>query len=232
MKLLDIKGSFRDDVGKRSTHQLRKKGHVPCLLYREGKAMHFEAPEKEFYNLVYSPDVYLVNLDLDGEKYQAVMQDIQFHPVKDNIQHIDFYQVIEKHPLRMKIPVRLKGIAAGIQEGGKQIIKMRKVKIRALPRHMPDDITIDVSALNIGDSIKVGDIGYENLELLDDENSVIVLLKAPGGGSAFGEEEEELEGEEGAAEGEEGTEGAEGEAAEGAESEEGQGESSEKEKKE
>jgi large subunit ribosomal protein L25 len=185
--------------------------------------MHFEAPEKAFFNLVYSPDVYLVNLDLDGEKYQAVMQDIQFHPVKDNIQHIDFYQVIEKHPLWMKIPVRFKGIAAGIQEGGKQIIKMRKLKVRALPKDMPDEITIDVSALTIGDSIKVGNLGYENLELLDDENSVIVLLKAPGGGSAFGEEEEELEGEEGeeAAEGEEGAEGAEGAEAKG-EAEEGE----------
>jgi large subunit ribosomal protein L25 len=223
MKPLDIKGSFLEDVGKKSTKELRKKGHVPCLLYREGKAMHFEAPEKAFFNLVYSPDVYLVNLDLDGEKYQAVMQDIQFHPVKDNIQHIDFYQVIEKHPLWMKIPVRFKGIAAGIQEGGKQIIKMRKLKVRALPKDMPDEITIDVSALTIGDSIKVGNLGYENLELLDDENSVIVLLKAPGGGSAFGEEEEELEGEEGeeAAEGEEGAEGAEGAEAKG-EAEEGE----------
>ena len=216
MKSIDIKGSLREEVGKKSTKQLRKKGHVPCILYRDGEVTHFEAEEIIFKDLVYSPDVYLVNLDLDGEKYQAVMQDIHFHPVTDNIQHIDFYRVIEKNPFWMRIPVRFNGQPAGVQEGGKLIIKKRKVIIKALPKDMPDEINLDISGLNIGDSIRLADLEYENLELLDDPNSVLVLVKSPRGGSAFATPEElaaeEAEGEEGA----EGAEGAEG-TAEGAE---------------
>jgi large subunit ribosomal protein L25 len=190
MKSIDIKGSFREEVGKRSTKQLRAKGHVPCILYREGEVKHFEAPINEFNNLVYSPHVYLVNLDIDGEKYNAVMQDIHFHPVKDHILHIDFYQVIEKHPFWMRIPVTIEGIPAGVQDGGKPITKMRRLIIKALPKDMPDEIKVDVSALTIGDSIRVTDIERENIEILDDPNSVIFLVKSPRGGGAFATEEE------------------------------------------
>ena len=209
MKSIQIQGSIREEVGKRSTQQLRKKGHVPCVLYRLGESIHFEAPQKDFYKLVYSPDVYLATLTLDGKEYKAVMQDIQFHPVKDNIQHIDFYQVIEKHSFWMRIPVRFEGIPAGVTEGGKEIIKHRKLVIKALPKDMPDEIKLDVSGLNIGDSIRVADLEYENLELLDDPNQVLVLVKSPRGGAAFALPEDELaegeeaEGEEEAAEGEE-----------------------------
>ena len=216
MKSIQIQGSIREDVGKKSTQQLRKKGHVPCVLYREGESLHFEAPEKDFFHLVYSPDVYLVTLDLDGKEYKAVMQDIQFHPVKDNIQHIDFYQVVEKHPFWMRIPVRFEGVPVGVTDGGKEIIKSRKLVIKALPKDMPDEIKLDVRNLTIGDSIRVADLDYENLELLDDPNQVLVLVKSPRGGSAFALPEDEL------AEGEEGEEGAEGEAAEGAEGEGGE----------
>ena len=213
MKTIDIKGSFREEVGKKNTKQLRKKGHVPCILYRKGEVKHFEAEEKAFKDLVYSPDVYLVNLDIDGEHYQAVMQDIHFHPVTDNIIHIDFYQVVEKHPFWMRIPVRFNGQPQGVQDGGKLIIKKRKVIIKALPKHMPDEINLDITGLGIGDSIRLADIEYENLEMLDDPNSVLVLVKSPRGGSAFATPEE-LAAEE---EGEEGEEGAEEGAAEGAE---------------
>jgi large subunit ribosomal protein L25 len=212
MKTIDIKGSFREEVGKKSTKQLRKKGHVPCILYREGEVKHFEAEEKAFKDLVYSPDVYLVNLDIDGEQYQAVMQDIHFHPVTDNIIHIDFYQVIEKHPFWMRIPVRFNGQPQGVQDGGKLIIKKRKVIIKALPKHMPDEINLDITELGIGDSIRLADIEYENLEMLDDPNSVLVLVKSPRGGSAFATPEELA-----AEEAEEGEEGTEEGAAEGAE---------------
>jgi large subunit ribosomal protein L25 len=212
MKTIDIKGSFREEVGKKSTKQLRKKGHVPCILYRKGEVKHFEAEEKAFKDLVYSPDVYLVNLDIDGEQYQAVMQDIHFHPVTDNIMHIDFYQVIEKHPFWMRIPVRFNGQPQGVQDGGKLIIKKRKVIIKALPKHMPDEINLDITELGIGDSIRLADLGYENLEMLDDPNSVLVLVKSPRGGSAFATPEELA-----AEEAEEGEEGAEEGAAEGAE---------------
>jgi len=207
MKTIDIEGSIREEVGKKSTKNLRRKGNVPCILYRGGKVTHFEAPEKNFFKLVYSPDVYLANLKLDGEVYQGVMQDIQFHPVTDRIQHIDFYEVVEKHPFWMRIPVRYEGVPAGVTDGGKEIVKMRKIIIRALPKDMPDEIKLDVTHLNIGDSIRVADISYENLEILDDPNSVMVLIKSPRGGAAFALPEDELaEGEE--AEGEEGEEAA------------------------
>jgi large subunit ribosomal protein L25 len=216
MKSIDIKGSFREEVGKKSTKQLRAKGHVPCILYREGEVKHFEAPEKEFFKLVYSPHVYLINLVLDGEKYNAVMQDIQFHPVKDNILHIDFYQVIEKHPFWMRIPVTVEGVPAGVQDGGKPIHKMRRLIVKALPKDMPDEIKVNVSELTIGDSIRVADIERENIEILDDPNSVIFLVKSPRGGGFATEEEMEAMEEGGAEEGaEEGAEAAE--AAEGAE---------------
>jgi large subunit ribosomal protein L25 len=218
MKSIQIQGSIREEVGKKSTQDLRKKGHVPCVLYREGESLHFEAEEKAFFKLVYSPDVYLVTLDLDGKEYKAVMQDIQFHPVRDNIQHIDFYQVVEKHPFWMRIPVRFEGVPAGVTDGGKEIIKSRKLIIRALPKDMPDEIKLDVTGLGIGDSIRVADLSYENLEILDDPNQVLVLVKSPRGGSAFALPEDEL------AEGEEGEEGAEGEGAEAAAEGEGGGE--------
>jgi large subunit ribosomal protein L25 len=217
MKSIDIKGSFRKEVGKRSTKQLRAKGHIPCILYREGEVKHFEAPINEFNKLVYSPNVYLVNLDLDGDKYQAVMQDIQFHPVRDDILHIDFYEVIEKHPFWMRIPVVVEGIPAGVQDGGKPIHKMRRLVIRSLPKDMPDEIKINVSELTIGDSIRVADLETDKIEILDDPNSVLFLVKSPRGGGGFATEEEmEALEEEGAAEGaeattpEEGAEGAEG----------------------
>lgn len=210
MKSIQIQGSIREEVGKKNTHELRKKGHVPCVLYREGKSIHFEAPEKNFFNLVYSPDVYLVSLDLDGTEYKAVMQDIQFHPVRDDIQHIDFYQVIEKHPFWMRIPVRYEGVPAGVTEGGKEIIKSRKLIIKALPKDMPDEIKLDVTGLNIGDSIRVADLSYENLEIIDDPNQVLILVKSPRGGAAFAlPEEEAAEGEEGEEAAEEGAEAAE-----------------------
>ena len=203
MKTIDIQGSIREEVGKKSTRELRKKGHVPCILYRDGEVIHFEAPEKNFFNLVYSPNVYLTNLNLDGEVYQGVMQDIQFHPVRDDIMHIDFYQVVEKDPFWMRIPVRFEGVPQGVTDGGKEIIKMRKLIVRALPKDMPDEIKLDVTQLTIGDSIRVADISYESLEILDDPNSVMVLIKSPRGGAAFALPEDELaEGEEGEEEGE------------------------------
>ena len=211
MKSIDIKGSYRKEVGKRSTKQLRAKGRIPCILYREGEVKHFEAPINEFNNLVYSPNVYLVSLDIDGEKFKAVMQDVHFHPVKDHILHIDFYQVIEKHEFWMRIPVKVEGVPIGVQDGGKPINKMRKLVIKALPKDMPDEIKINVSDLTIGDSIRVADLQTENMEILDDENSVIFLVKSPrGGGFATEEEMEAMQ--EGA---EEGVEGEEAEATEG-----------------
>ena len=216
MKSIDIKGSYREEVGKRSTKQLRAKGHIPCILYREGEVKHFEAPINAFNNLVYSPNVYLINLDIDGDKYNAVMQDIHFHPVKDHILHIDFYQVIEKHPFWMRIPVIVEGVPIGVQDGGKPIHKMRKLVIRSLPKDMPDEIKVNVSDLTIGDSIRVADLPTENIEILDDDNSVIFLVKSPRGGGFATEEEMEAMEEGGAEEGAEATEeGAE--AAEGAE---------------
>lgn len=205
MKSITIKGSQRESVGKVSTKALRNAGKVPCVLYGGDKPVHFSADEIAFKDLVYTPNAHTVVIELEeGEKFAAVLQDIQFHPVTDNILHIDFYQLFEDKPITMKIPVRLEGNSPGVRNGGRLLFRKRKLSIRALPDLLPDFITIDISKLRIGQTIAVESILNDDYTFLHPDSTAIVQVKA-----SRTSVDEELEDED--------EEGVEGEATEGGE---------------
>jgi len=206
MKAIEVKGSIREDVGKKTAKQLREQDLIPCVIYGKDNIIHFHTHKNSFKELVYTPNAYLVNIDLDGKKHKAVLRDVQFHPVTDKILHADFYEIDDKSPVWMKIPVRLEGSAVGVLNGGRLVQKMRKLKIKALPANLTDEIVIDISPLGIGDTVKVKDLPYKHVNFLEPDSAVVVLVKSARGATLPEEiealEAEEAEGEEGAVEGE------------------------------
>jgi large subunit ribosomal protein L25 len=212
MKSITINGSKRESVGKKSTKALRNAGQVPCVLYGGDQAVHFSANELAFSKLVYTPNAHTVVIAIEGgETFNAVLQDIQFHPVTDKILHIDFYQLFEDKEIALNIPVHLLGSSLGVKNGGVLRRNNRKLRIKALPVNLPDFIEIDIEPLKIGDKVYVGDLLNENYTFLHSENTVVCQIKVARAAivDEVEEDEEGLEGEEGA-EGAEGTEGTEG----------------------
>ena len=205
MKSITINGSQRESVGKVATKALRNAGKVPCVLYGGDKPVHFSADEIAFKDLVYTPNAYTAVIELaDGQKFDAVLQDIQFHPVTDSILHVDFYQLFEDKPITMNIPVRLEGNSPGVRNGGRLLFRKRKLSIRALPALLPDFITVDISKLRIGQTIAVETILSDDYTFLHPDSTAIVQVKA-----SRTSVDEELEDED--------EEGVEGEATEGGE---------------
>ena len=183
MKSIDVKGTARNEFGKKGAKALRKQNLIPCNLYgveRDEKglpvAKAFSVTFEEVRKLVYSPDIFSVNLTIDGTTVLAVMREIQFHPVKDNILHIDFYQVDPKKPIVMAVPVKLNGLAAGVKAGGKLEQILRRVKAKALYTAIPEKIDIDVTPLTIGKSFKVGDLKVEGIEFVSPKDAVICTV--------------------------------------------------------
>jgi len=192
MKSITINGSKRESVGKKSTKALRNAGEVPCVLYGGDKPVHFSAPELAFSKLVYTANAHTVVINTEnGEKYDAVMQDIQFHPVTDRILHIDFYQLFEDKAVTMNIPVRLEGNSPGVRNGGRLLFRKRKLSIKALPGKLPDFFNIDISNLKIGDNISVESLLSDDFTILHPDSQVVVQVKTAR--AAIVEEEEELE---------------------------------------
>ena len=213
MKSITIKGSQRESVGKVSTKALRNAGKVPCVLYGGDKPVHFSADEIAFKDLVYTPNAYTAVIELaDGQKFDAVLQDIQFHPVTDSILHVDFYQLFEDKPITMNIPVRLEGNSPGVRNGGRLLFRKRKLSIRALPALLPDFITVDISKLRIGQTIAVESILNDDYTFLHPDSTAIVQVKASRTSVDEELEDEDEEGVEGEAT--EGSEAPEAEAAE------------------
>ncbi|MBT8285023.1 MAG: 50S ribosomal protein L25/general stress protein Ctc [Flavobacteriaceae bacterium] len=206
MKSITIKGSERESVGKKATKALRNAGKVPCVVYGGEKPLHFAADELAFRHLVYTPNAHTVVVEMeDGKKVNAIMQDIQFHPVTDNILHIDFYQLFEDKELTMNIPVRLHGNSPGVRNGGRLLFRKRKLAIKALPGDLPDFFDIDISALKIGDNITVESLLNDKFTILHPETTVVVQVKTARAAIVVEEDEEgdeELEGAEATAEGE------------------------------
>ena len=182
MKSIEIKGTART-IAERSSEQaralkaIRKTGGVPCELYGGGENIHFTVTNEELRNLVYTPHIYVVDLVIDGKKYNAIMKDIQFHPVKDNILHVDFYQIDETKPIVMEVPVQLEGLAEGVKAGGKMSLQMRKLKVKALYNLIPERLVINVSHLGLGKTVKVGELSYEGMELLNAREAVVCAVK-------------------------------------------------------
>ncbi len=184
MKSISVIGSSRTEVGKRSTNALRKEGLVPCCLYGEKKdengnpvATAFSVPVEGLRKLIYSPDIFVVELTIDEKPVKAVMREIQFHPVKDNVLHVDFYEITETKPIVMAVPVKLEGLAQGVRAGGKLVQLQRRLKVKALYTNIPEKLIIDVTALELGKSIKVGELAFENLELVTPKEALVCAVK-------------------------------------------------------
>ncbi len=199
MKSITINGSQRESVGKKATKALRNAGQVPCVLYGGDQPVHFSAPELAFSKLVYTPNAHTVVIALDnGVTLNAVLQDIQFHPVTDRILHVDFYQLFEDKEIALNIPVQLVGNSRGVKNGGVLRKNNRKLRIKALPANLPDFIEIDITPLKIGDKVAVGDLPTENYTFLHSDNTVVCQIKTARTAIVDDEDEEEVEGEEGA----------------------------------
>lgn len=190
MKTLDLKGTIRTDLGKKATKKVRLEERIPCIIYGINQPIHFEADAKEFGHLVYTPHVYLANLDLDGTAHQAVVKEIQFHPVTDKILHIDFIEVIPEKPITVAIPVQLEGFAKGVQQGGKLALQMRKLTVKGLVKDIPAQLLVDVTNLEVGHSIKVRDLSFDGLEMLNPKNAVVATIKTTRAAKAAAETEQ------------------------------------------
>ena len=153
MEVFSLKGELRNDLGKKANKALRVDGNVPCVLYGAGENVKFFVSEKDLRKLLYTPKVYIVEIEIAGKIYRTVMREIQFHPVSDKVLHIDFYHIDEAKPVVMEVPVKLVGFAAGVQVGGKLVQVMRKLKVSAVPANLPDHLEIDVTSLGLGKSI-------------------------------------------------------------------------------
>ena len=183
MKEINLTGQKRTALGKKASKELRKEGLVPCNLYGEatqdGKpvAMAFAVPMSELRKVVYTPHIYMINLIIDGESHTAIMKELQFHPVTDALLHIDFLEVNENKPVTIGIPVKLIGLAQGVRDGGRMNLSIRKIDVTAPYTVIPEHLDIDVTALKIGKSIKVGDLHFEGLELATSKDVIVCSVK-------------------------------------------------------
>jgi large subunit ribosomal protein L25 len=178
MKSITIKGSERESVGKAATRAARNAGMVPCVLYGGDQPVHFNAEEKAFKGLVYTPNVHTVVIDLEGGKqFNAILQDIQFHPVTDNILHIDFYQLQADKEITMEVPVKVIGNSKGVMAGGVLRLNQRKLKVRALPANLPDFIEADITDLEMGNKLYITKLPQENYKLLQPDNTVVAQVR-------------------------------------------------------
>ena len=208
MKSITINGSKREHVGKKASKALRNAGKVPCVIYGGESPIHFSAPEIAFSKLVYTADAHTVVISFEnGDKIDAVLQDIQFHPVSDKIIHIDFFQLHEGKEISMVIPVKIQGTAPGVRDSGGLLSRnKRKLTVRALPKNLPDFLLADVSTLNLNDSITVADLSEDIFKILHPDTQVVCQVKMSRASMSIDDSSEDEELEEGA----EGGDGAEG----------------------
>ena len=176
MKSIEIKGSLRTIVGKKATKAIRKQGSVPCIIYGGKENINFFVETPALKPLVYSPNVYLVNIDVDGKVYTAIMKELQFHPVSDEILHIDFVQISDSKIVTMNIPIHVVGNSVGVKKGGRLSLVKRSLKIKALPKNLPDVLDVNVETLDVGQSVKVGDLNFPNLTVMNNSREPIVSI--------------------------------------------------------
>lgn len=178
MKSIEIKVNLRKETGKKSTIELRSKGAVPCVMYGGEKNIHFTAKTNDLRHIIYTHNIYLIKLDIEGKQYKAMLKDIQFHPVTDEPLHLDFIEVSENKPATVELPVTITGSSVGIKAGGKLRQRRRFLKVRGLVSDLPETLDVDITDLNIGQYLKVGDLNYPNLELLDPSRVMVAGVGA------------------------------------------------------
>lgn len=177
MKKFEITATLREQTGKKATKQVRKNNMVPCVMYGGKEIFHFQAEEKQLKKGIYTPEVYIMTINLNGKQMDATVKEIQFHPVSDKINHIDFIQVFEDKPVTIAIPVKLNGFAQGVKDGGILSQDARKLTVKALPKFLPDVIDINIDNIKLGQSLRVKDLNVENLQFLDMGNKSIASVK-------------------------------------------------------
>ncbi|MDO4930612.1 MAG: 50S ribosomal protein L25/general stress protein Ctc [Bacteroidales bacterium] len=184
MKQISINGTVRTDLGKKAAKAIRNSGNIPCVIYGEKRgenglpeAIHFTVNEKEINKLIYTPHIYLVDINIDGVDHKAILKEAQFHPVKDNVLHVDFYEVHAEKPIVMGVPIAPQGLADGVRAGGRLITMVRKLNVKALYSAIPEKLNIDVTKLQLGKSIKVGDLSFEGLELVTPKEVIVCTVK-------------------------------------------------------
>ena len=192
MKSITINGSQRESVGKKATKALRNAGQVPCVLYGGDNPVHFSAPELAFSKLVYTPNAHTVVIELEnGDTYNAILQDIQFHPVTDNILHIDFYQLFDNKEVTMEIPVQFTGNSRGVRNGGVLRKNKRSLRVKALPGNLPDYIEADITDLKIGNKLYITALDSEDFKFMHPDNTVVCQVRRSRASMAVADDDED-----------------------------------------
>ncbi|PKP48336.1 MAG: 50S ribosomal protein L25 [Bacteroidetes bacterium HGW-Bacteroidetes-12] len=194
MKTIALNAIKRTEVGSVNANQIRKSGNIPCNLYGVNGNTNFHVNEIIFNKIINSPEVYFIDLDIEGKKHKAIIKEVQFHPVTDKTLHIDFLEVAEDKPINVVLPIKITGVSKGILAGGKLRIVTRRLKVRALAKDLPEFIAIDITKLKIGQAIKVGELSITGLTFLDASNAVIAAIKMSRVATIVDEEEETEEG--------------------------------------
>jgi large subunit ribosomal protein L25 len=176
MKSIAISGSLRENVGKRDAKELRYEGKVPAVLYGGKNQLHFSVVASDLRDLIYTPDVNFVDLDVAGSKAKAIVQDIQFHPLTEKIVHIDFLELNDKKPVIMQVPVKLTGTSPGVKVGGKLVQKLRSLRVKALPQDLPQFVEVSLAALEVGKSVRVGELKFNKFEISNNPEDTIVSV--------------------------------------------------------
>ena len=177
MKSITIKGSERESVGKKATKAVRDAGMVPCVIYGGNQPVHFIADERAFKDLVYTPNAHTVVVELNGTSYNVIMQDIQFHPVSDKILHIDFFQLSDDKEIIMEVPVKVTGTSPGVLLGGVLRLNQRRLKVKALPKNLPDFVEANISELQMGNKLYVTKLEINNFKLMHPDNTVVCQVR-------------------------------------------------------
>lgn len=178
MKVVSMSGSLRENVGKKDAKALRNQDMVPCVMYGKGEQVMFSVKQTAFNPIIFTPDACFVEIDINGTVHKAILKDIQYHPVTEIVYHADFYELSEDKPIVMSIPVYTTGTSKGVMKGGKAVLKIKRLKVKALPKDMPNRIVLDITDLDVLQGIKVQDVETNNFELLNVKSSVIVTIKS------------------------------------------------------
>lgn len=178
MKSVELNGTARESLGTTNAKSLRKEGMVPCVIYGGKENIHFYADSREFTKIVYTPEVFAININVAGKTYKSIMQEIQFHPVTDALQHIDFVELQDDKVVTIALPITLVGQSRGVKNGGRLRLNKRKVKVKGLPSALVDEIKVDITELRIGQSFRIKDLSVPGLEFIAAPNDVVVQIKA------------------------------------------------------
>ena len=189
MNSVSLSGSLRENVGKKDAKKLRAQGLVPCVIYGNGREIRFYTEAKSFKTILFTPETYIVDFTIDGQVYRTILQDIQYHPISDEVLHADFLEVTEEKPITVTLPVRTEGTSPGVMRGGKLKVRIPRLKVKGLIKDLPDFVIVDINNLNVNQAIRVKDVVIENVTPLVAANNIVCDVKAKK--SAITEEETE-----------------------------------------